>query len=77
MVDLNIFKKYLSLFAVIKRHTTMSKVWNKGLSSSFSFLKVFFILMVLMVSSPGSNQKSFSKQEKKTLAENKNTFENL
>ena len=33
----------------------MNKVWNKGLSSSFSFPKVFFLLIVLMVSSPSPN----------------------
>ena len=29
----------------------MNKVWNMGLSSSFSFSEVFFLLMVLIVSS--------------------------
>ena len=33
----------------------MNKVLNMGLSSSFSFSKVFFLLMVLMVSSLSPN----------------------
>ena len=36
----------------------MNKVWSMGLSSSFSFPKVFFLLMVLIVSSPSNNSPS-------------------
>ena len=38
----------------------MNKVWNMGLSSLFSFSKVFFLLMVLMVSSSSPSNDSYS-----------------
>ena len=51
-IYLNIYLKFWVKFLLcFKRHPTMNKVWNMGLSSSFSFSKVFFLLMVLIVSS--------------------------
>ena len=43
----------------------MNKVWNMGLSSSFSFSKLFFLLMVLMVSSSSPSNNSPSPREPK------------
>ena len=77
------FLQDLSFFTVIKKHSrTVNKVWTMGRSSSFSFSKVFFLLMVLMVSSPSLSNNSPSNdspspREPKNRDESFNQVKNL